>query len=57
VVVTVLAAVPRLWSPDLAPLRYDDVDVLSRSRDVLERGLAVTGPLTSWGVPDPPGSV
>jgi hypothetical protein len=57
VVVTVLAAVPRLWSPDLAPLRYDDVDVLSRSRDVLERGLTVTGPLTSWGVPDPPGSV
>jgi hypothetical protein len=57
IVVTVVAAVPRLWSPDLAPLRYDDVDVLSRSREVLEHGLTVTGPLTSWGIPDPPGSV
>ena len=47
----------RLWRVDLAPLRYDDVDVLSRARDVLERGLTLTGPLTSWGVPDPPGSV
>jgi len=56
-VVVVLAAVPRLWRVDLAPLRYDDVDVLSRARDVLERGLTLTGPLTSWGVPDPPGSV
>ena len=52
-----LAAVLRLWHVDLAPLRYDDVDVLSRARDVLERGLTLTGPLTSWGVPDPPGSV
>jgi 4-amino-4-deoxy-L-arabinose transferase-like glycosyltransferase len=56
-VVTALAAVLRLWRVDLAPLRYDDVDVLSRARDVLERGLTLTGPLTSWGVPDPPGSV
>ena len=54
---TALAAVARLWRVDLAPLRYDDVDVLSRARDVLERGLTLTGPLTSWGVPDPPGSV
>lgn len=52
-----MAAVPRLWRVDLAPLRYDDVDVLSRARDVLERGPTLTGPLTSWGVPDPPGSV
>jgi 4-amino-4-deoxy-L-arabinose transferase-like glycosyltransferase len=52
-----LAAVLRLWRPDLAPLRYDDVDVLSRARDVREHGLTATGPLTSWGVPDPPGSV
>lgn len=56
-VVTTLAAIPRLWRPDMAPLRYDDVDVLSRARDVLEHGLTLTGPLTSWGVPDPPGSV
>jgi hypothetical protein len=55
--VTTLAAGLRLWRVDLAPLRYDDVDVLSRARDVLEHGLAATGPLTSWGVPDPPGSV
>lgn len=48
---------PRLWRVDLAPLRYDDVDVLSRARDVLQVGLTLTGPLTSWGVPDPPGSV
>jgi len=56
-VVTVLAAVLRLWQPDLAPLRYDDVDVLSRSRDVLVSGPTATGPLTSWGIPDPPASV
>jgi len=56
-VVTLLAAVPRLWRVDLAPLRYDDVDVLWRARDVLARGPTLTGPLTSWGVPDPPGSV
>jgi 4-amino-4-deoxy-L-arabinose transferase-like glycosyltransferase len=55
--VTVLAAVLRLWRVDLAPLRYDDVDVLSRARDVLWHGLTATGPMTSWGVPDPPGSV
>ncbi|MGE3910164.1 MAG: glycosyltransferase family 39 protein [Chloroflexota bacterium] len=55
--VTTLAAVLRLWRVDLAPLRYDDVDVLSRARDVLWHGLTRTGPLTSWGVPDPPGSV
>ncbi|MCC7371068.1 MAG: glycosyltransferase family 39 protein [Chloroflexi bacterium] len=47
----------RLWRVDLAPLRYDDVDVLSRARDVLWHGPALTGPMTSWGVPDPPGSV
>ena len=47
----------RLWRVDLAPLRYDDVDVLSRARDVLWYGPTLTGPLTSWGVPDPPGSV
>jgi len=57
VVVTALAAVLRLWHVDLAPLRYDDVDVLSRARDVVEHGPTLTGPLTSWGVPDPPGSV
>jgi 4-amino-4-deoxy-L-arabinose transferase-like glycosyltransferase len=33
------------------------VDVLSRARDVREHGPTLTGPLTSWGVPDPPGSV
>jgi hypothetical protein len=55
--VTALAALLRLWQPDLAPLRYDDVDVLSRTRDVLTRGLTATGPLTSWGIPDPAGSV
>lgn len=33
------------------------MDVLSRSRDVLQSGLTLTGPMTSWGVPDPPGSV
>jgi 4-amino-4-deoxy-L-arabinose transferase-like glycosyltransferase len=55
--VTSLAAVLRLWRVDLAPLRYDDVDVLSRARDVLWYGPALTGPMTSWGVPDPPGSV
>lgn len=55
--VVLLAAVLRLWRPDLAPLRYDDVDVLSRARDVREHGPTATGPLTSWGVPDPPGSV
>jgi 4-amino-4-deoxy-L-arabinose transferase-like glycosyltransferase len=53
----VLAAVVRLWRVDLAPLRYDDVDVLSRARDIILHGLTLTGPLTSWGVPDPPGSV
>ena len=42
---------------DLAPLRYDDIDVLSRARDVLWHGPTLTGPMTSWGVPDPPGSV
>ena len=47
----------RLWRVDLAPLRYDDVDVLSRARDILWHGPALTGPMTSWGVPDPPGSV
>lgn len=52
-----LAAVGRLWRVDLAPLRYDDVDVLSRARDVILHGLTLTGPLTSWGVPDPSGSV
>jgi hypothetical protein len=55
--VTVLAAALRWWQVDLAPLRYDDVDVLSRTRDVLTNGLTATGPLTSWGIPDPPGSV
>ena len=55
--VTTLAAVLRLWRVDLAPLRYDDIDVLSRSRDVLLHGPTLTGPLTSWGIPDPPGSV
>ena len=54
---TALAAALRLWQVDLAPLRYDDVDVLSRARDVREHGLTATGPLTSWGVPDPAGSV
>jgi 4-amino-4-deoxy-L-arabinose transferase-like glycosyltransferase len=52
-----LAAILRLWHVDLAPLRYDDVDVLSRARDVTLHGPTLTGPLTSWGVPDPPGSV
>jgi hypothetical protein len=56
-VVIVLATVLRLWQVDLAPLRYDDVDVLTRARDVREHGPTLTGPLTSWGVPDPPGSV
>ena len=55
--VTMLAAAAAALAPDLAPLRYDDIDVLSRVRDVPSRGPTVTGPLTSWGVPDPPGSV
>ncbi len=55
--VTTLAAVLRLWRVDLAPLRYDDIDVLYRARDVLRLGPTLTGPLTSWGIPDPPGSV
>jgi len=57
VVITTLAAVTRLWQADLAPLRYDDVDVLGRARDVLTHGLTATGPLTSWGIPDPSASV
>ena len=57
VTVAVLAAVLRLWSIDLAPLRYDDVDVLSRARAVVGGELTSTGPLTSWGIPDPPVSV
>ena len=52
-----LAGVLRLWSVDLAPLRYDDVDVLSRARAVVSGELTATGPLTSWGIPDPPVSV
>ncbi|MCC6175028.1 MAG: glycosyltransferase family 39 protein [Chloroflexi bacterium] len=56
-VVLLLAAALRLWAVDLAPLRYDDVDVLYRSRDVLAGTPTQTGPMTSWGIPDPPGSV
>lgn len=54
---TALAAALRLWRVELAPLRYDDVDVLYRARDVFQLGPTATGPLTSWGIPDPPGSV
>ena len=57
VAIGILAAVLRLWSVDLAPLRYDDVDVLSRARAVMGGELIATGPLTSWGIPDPPASV
>ena len=57
VAVGLLAAMPRLWAIDLAPLRYDDVDVLSRAREVVAGALTATGPMTSWGIPDPPASV
>lgn len=52
-----MAATLRLWSIDLAPFAYDEVDVLSRARTVLGGALTATGPMTSWGVPDPPLSV
>ena len=52
-----LAAALRLWAIDLAPFGYDEVDVLGRARAVVDGGLTATGPLTSWGIPDPPGSV
>lgn len=57
VAIGALAAGLRLWAIDLAPLRYDDVDVLSRARAVVGGELTATGPLTSWGIPDPPASV
>ncbi|HYU20677.1 MAG TPA: glycosyltransferase family 39 protein [Chloroflexota bacterium] len=52
-----LAVGLRLWAIDLAPFGYDEVDVLSRARAVLDGQPTATGPLTSWGIPDPPVSV
>ena len=52
-----LAAALRLWAIDLAPFGYDEVDVLGRARSVINGAPTATGPLTSWGIPDPPGSV
>lgn len=52
-----IAAVLRLAYVDLAPLAYDEIDVLYRARDVAAGQLTATGPLTSWGIPDPPVSV
>lgn len=52
-----LAAVLRLWAIDLAPFGYDEVDVLGRARAVVGGELTQVGPLTSWGIPDPPMSV
>ena len=53
----ILAAALRLWAIELAPFGYDEVDVLGRARAVLGGELTATGPLTSWGIPDPPASV
>lgn len=52
-----LAAALRLWNIDLAPFGYDEIDVLGRARAVLNGDLTRVGPLTSWGIPDPPMSV
>jgi 4-amino-4-deoxy-L-arabinose transferase-like glycosyltransferase len=56
-VIGLLAAVLRLWAIDRAPFAYDEVDVLGRVRAVLGGQLTSTGPMTSWGIPDPPVSV
>ena len=53
----VLAAALRLSAIELAPFGYDEVDVLGRARAVLAGEPTATGPLTSWGIPDPPASV
>ncbi len=55
--VALLAATLRLWAIELAPFGYDEVDVLGRVREVVGGELTATGPLTSWGIPDPPMSV
>ncbi len=52
-----LAAALRLAAIHLAPFNYDEVDVLGRARAVLAGYPTATGPLTSWGIPDPPASV
>ena len=49
-----LAAAFRLVSLDLAAFTYDEADVMLRARAVSRGYFALTGPMTSWGIPDPP---
>ena len=49
-----LAGALRLGGLDLAAFTYDDADIVLRARAVAEGRPALTGPQTSWAVPDPP---